>query len=230
MRRLTNVTFLLLLASFCNAQIKFLSPDRVEAPEEWTKDYLLKVVNPEYPAELREKGISGKVVTKLVIDKQGSIVSASAGEGDPTLMEYALKAVQQWKFRPYIVNGHVVEVETTATIDFAAEEPYVRTTKPLPLTGPHKVRISQGVAQGLLIKKVAPQYPNEAKKKHLRGDVILTFTIDRTGHIINLHVVSGDPLFVQATLDAVKQWVYQPYMLKGEPVEVETTAKISFRM
>jgi len=228
MRPLINLTVLLLLTSFCNGQIKYLSPDRIEAPEGWTKYNLLEVVNPEYPVELREKGVSGSVVTKLVIDKEGSVVSASAGEGDPALMEYALKAVKQWKFRPYVADGRAVEVETTATIDFSREEPYVRTSKPL--KGPLRLRISQGVAQDHLIRKVNPQYPEEARAKRIRGDVILKVTIDHTGHVINPSPVTGDPLLAQAALDAVKQWTYKPYTLNGEAVDVETTVKISFRM
>ena len=229
MRRIiNNLALLFVLTSFCNGQIKYLSPDRIEAPEESTKYNLLEVVNPEYPAELREKGISGRVVTRLVIDKQGLVVSSSAGEGDPTLMEYALKAVKQWKFRPYFLNGHRLEVETTATIDFSAEEPYVRASKPT--KGPMRLRISQGVAEGLLIKKVNPHYPDEAKAKRIQGEVFIKITIDRTGQVIDLSPMSGDPLLAEAAMDAVKQWVYKPYTLNGQAVEVETTAKISFRL
>jgi len=94
MRRLIHLAFLLLLPTFCNAQIKYLSPDRIEAPEGFTKYSLIEAVTPKYPTELREKGISGRVVTKLVIDKQGMVISASPGEGDAALVEYALKAVQ----------------------------------------------------------------------------------------------------------------------------------------
>lgn len=228
MRRIFNLTFLLLLASFCNSQIKYLSSDRIEAPEEFTKSSLLKVVIPEYPAELREKGISGRVVTKLVIDKQGAVASASAGEGDATLMEYALRAVKEWKFRPYTVNSRPVEVETIATIDFSTEEPYVRASQPR--IGPFRLRVSQGVAKEHLIRKVDPHYPEEAKAQRIQGDVMLGFAIDRTGHVANLHLVQGDALLAEAAMDAVKQWIYKPYTLNGEPVEVETTAKITFRM
>lgn len=228
MRRTINFTLLLLLGSFCMGQIKFLSPDRIEEPEASTKYNLLAAVTPEYPAELREKGISGRVVTKLVIDKQGSVVSASAGEGDPTLMEYALKAVKEWKFRAYTVNHHPVEVATTATIDFSTEEPYVRASKPL--TGPRTLRVSQGVAEANILRKVEPRYPELAREKRRQGDVILKITIDFTGRVINLSPISGDPLLTQAAMDAVGQWSYKPYTLNGQPVQVETTVKISFRM
>lgn len=228
MRRIINLTFLLLLTSLCNGQIKFLSADRIEEPEASTRYNLLDAVSPDYPAELREKGVSGRVVTKLVIDKQGLVASASPGEGDPTLMEYALKAVKQWKFKAYTVNHHPVEVATTATIDFSTEEPYVRASRPP--TGPRKIRVSEGVAQANILRKVEPRYPELAREKRRQGDVILKLTIDRTGRVINLSIISGDPLLTEAAMDAVGQWTYKPYTLNGEPVEVETTVKVSFRM
>jgi len=121
-----------------------------------------------------------------------------------------------------------VEVETTATIDFSTEEPYVRASKAV--IGPFHLRVSQGVAEAHILHKVQPHYPEAAKAQHIQGDVILGFAIDRTGHVANLHFVQGDILLGEAALDAVKQWIYKPYLLNGEPVEVETTAKISFRM
>ena len=73
-------------------------------------------------------------------------------------------------------------------------------------------------------------YPQEAKEKHIQGVVLLGLTITGTGDVQDLHVISGDPILVQASLDAVKMWKYKPYRLKGEPVNVETTVKIAFHL
>ena|SRR5690242_15421551 len=97
-------------------------------------------------------------------------------------------------------------------------------------TQPRKLRVSQGVAQQNRIHSVAPRYPAEAKAKHIQGDVTLQGTIDRQGNVIQIKPVYGDPLLMQAAIDAVKQWKYKPYMLNGEPVEVETTFKIRFAL
>lgn len=70
----------------------------------------------------------------------------------------------------------------------------------------------------------------EAKERHITGDVVLDFIIDRNGGVKDLIVVSGDPVLAQAAVEAVQQWKYKPYLLNGEPVEVEATAKIIFRM
>jgi protein TonB len=91
-----------------------------------------------------------------------------------------------------------------------------------------RLRVSSGVAEGLKIHDVQPKYPREAREKGIEGDVLLQATIDTKGSLINLHAVQGDPILVKASIDAVKKWKYRPFILKGEPVEVETTIKIQF--
>jgi len=91
-------------------------------------------------------------------------------------------------------------------------------------------RISDGVAVGLLIHRVVPQYPVIPREMHLEGTVVLQAVISKSGTIENLHVVSGPALLQQAALDAVAQWRYKPYLLNGQPVEVETTVNVEFRL
>jgi protein TonB len=64
----------------------------------------------------------------------------------------------------------------------------------------------------------------------LAGTVVLQATISTSGTIENLRVVSGPAMLQQAALDAVKQWQYKPYLLNGEPVKVETTVNLDFRL
>jgi protein TonB len=95
---------------------------------------------------------------------------------------------------------------------------------------PQRVRVSQGVSQGLLIHKVQPSYPALARQARIQGVVVLQALIGKDGAIQNLHVVSGHPMLTGAALDAVKQWRYKPYFLNGEPVEVETTINVNFTL
>jgi protein TonB len=106
----------------------------------------------------------------------------------------------------------------------AARTPADNSKKPL------KLRVAQGVAERMVLHKVPPHYPEDAKQNHITGDVILDFTVDRSGNVTGLKIVSGHPLLAPAAVDAVEQWKYKPFLLNGEPVEVETTVKISFRM
>jgi protein TonB len=95
---------------------------------------------------------------------------------------------------------------------------------------PQRVRVSQGVSQGLLIHKVTPQYPPLARQARIQGVVVLQAEIGKDGSIQNLHVVSGHPMLTNAALEAVKEWRYKPYYLNGEPVEVETTINVNFTL
>ena len=99
----------------------------------------------------------------------------------------------------------------------------------LPKPAPGTVRISQGVSQGLLLKKVHPVYPPIAKQLGREGAVQLLATIDKYGEIKKVQVLSGDSLLTKAAIDAVKEWAYRPYLLNGQPVEIETQITIVFR-
>jgi protein TonB len=101
---------------------------------------------------------------------------------------------------------------------------------PPKVAAPQKLRVSSGVAEGNKIHDVTPTYPQMARVAHIQGDVLLQATISKTGIIENLRGVSGHPILIQAAMEAVKQWKYKPYILNGEPVEVETTIKVQFHM
>jgi periplasmic protein TonB len=104
-------------------------------------------------------------------------------------------------------------------------------TSPVVVVAPARpTMIPSVLAVGMLIRKVVPQYPPIARNIRLEGEVVLQATISKTGAIENLRVVNGPPLLQQAALDAVKQWQYRPYLLNGEPVEVETTVNVEFKM
>ena len=90
--------------------------------------------------------------------------------------------------------------------------------------------ISSGVAIGLLVHRVVPEYPVIPRTMRLEGTVVLQAVISKGGTIENLRVVSGPAMLQQAAIDAVAQWRYRPYLLNGQPVEVETTVNVEFKM
>ncbi|MFZ0796938.1 MAG: energy transducer TonB [Terriglobales bacterium] len=95
---------------------------------------------------------------------------------------------------------------------------------------PKRIRVSQGVTEGRLIHKVEPPYPKLAQSARIQGQVLLTAIISKTGEIENLVLISGHPLLAPAAIEAVKQWRYRPFLLNGEPVEVETTITVNFEL
>jgi bla regulator protein blaR1 len=97
---------------------------------------------------------------------------------------------------------------------------------------PEPVRVPPGKMQELIRKetKVPPQYPEAAKKARLQGKVILEATISKDGDVENLETNSGDTALVSASIDAVKQWKYKPYLVNGKPVEVKTQVTVNFTL
>ena len=95
---------------------------------------------------------------------------------------------------------------------------------------PKKVVVSSGVMQGNRIGGEMPTYPAIAKAARIQGTVVLQATISRGGTIENLHVISGPPMLQSAAMEAVRGWRYKPYLLNGEPVEVETQVNVVFSL
>jgi protein TonB len=92
------------------------------------------------------------------------------------------------------------------------------------------LKISQGVSQGLLIKRVQPRYPQNALSMRVQGAVQMEATINKEGNISNLKVISGDAVLARSATDAVRQWRYKPYYLNGEPVEIQTQITVNFKL
>jgi protein TonB len=82
----------------------------------------------------------------------------------------------------------------------------------------------------LLLYKVQPIYPDDAKQNHVQGTVVLNAVITKDGRISALHPMSGPKELTAAAVEAVQQWRYKPYMLQGEPVEVQTQITVNFQL
>ena len=95
---------------------------------------------------------------------------------------------------------------------------------------PAKVRVSSGVAQGLLIHETKPVYPPLAMQARIQGTVLLQAVVAKDGTVQDLRVVSGHPLLVKAAMEAVKLWRYKPYRLNDQPVEVDTEIIVNFTL
>ena len=99
-----------------------------------------------------------------------------------------------------------------------------------PTPAPQVIRVSQGVMEGLILKRVQPHYPAQAMQMRIQGPVQLQATISKAGDITNLKVVSGDGILARAAQEAVKQWKYKPYYLNGDPVEIQTQILVNFKL
>lgn len=177
----------------------------------------IKTKQAKYPAKAREKGIQGQVIVKMTVSETGDVKSAEAVTGDPTLANAAVTAARQWKFKPFIKDGKPIIVETSVPFDF-----YFKSNEIRPF-----VAAKSGQTL-LLIHSVLPEYPREAYKAHIKGKVVLHAIVDKNGRVTNLTAVAGPEILLPAALAAVQQWRYRPYMVNGEPVEVDTDITLDF--
>ena len=228
------------------------APQQVRVSEAVAQALLLKRVDPTYPPEARSAKIQGAVVLKLNIDKEGNVYKVELVSGHPLLAPAAIDAVKQWKYKPYLLQGDPVQVETTVTVNFTlANEPPATgvvgdapgeppkegviggiisttpTSQPQ-VAKPTRIRVSQGVSQGLLVTKVNPFYPPDALNARIEGTVVLKVNIDKEGNVYKVELVSGHPLLAPPAIEAVKHWKYKPFKLNGDPVEVETEVLVNF--
>src|SRR5258708_35590641 len=91
-----------------------------------------------------------------------------------------------------------------------------------------RITVGGSVQSAKLVSRVPAQYPALARDARIQGVVRFDVLIDVDGHVKDIKVVSGHPLLVPSSLDAVKQWAYQPTLLNGQPVEVATTVDVNF--
>ncbi len=107
----------------------------------------------------------------------------------------------------------------------------VSDVKQVNITDVKKVSLSGGIMAGSLIKKEQPVYPQDAKDARASGTVVLRATIGTDGGIHDLHVVSAPwPSLAASALWSVSHWEYKPYLMDGEPVEVETTVNVIYTL
>ncbi|MGA9801521.1 MAG: TonB family protein [Terriglobales bacterium] len=124
-----------------------------------------------------------------------------------------------------LAAGDDVPQLAASNADPADLEKALVATPALPQLG---VPVSQGTAGGVLVHKVQPLYPAEARRMHVQGDVVIDAVVTAQGQVNDLKLVSGDPMLAQAAMDAVRRWRYTPYSLNGQPIPKETRITISF--
>jgi TonB family protein len=175
--------------------------------------------------------------TEDSVDRVLQIVACKANE--QTVVSIELKPVRDARLKSEQEARDKASQEVRDKADQEARDKTAQEEKPrldqfsrpkVKSAAPTRVSISAGVAGGLLLEKTAPVYPLIAREARVSGTVVIQATITKTGEVENLHVVSGPTMLRQSALDAVKTWRYKPYMVEGEPVDVETTISVNFSL
>ncbi len=121
---------------------------------------------------------------------------------------------------PSGTSDAVVQILAPGAVAAAAEGP-------MP---PQRIRVGGNVQQNKLVSQPRPVYPPDAKAQRIQGKVTLQAIIGKDGTVQSLEVLSGDPLLAGSAVTAVKQWVYQPTLLNGQPVEVQTQIDVNYTL
>jgi TonB family protein len=146
-----------------------------------------------------------------------------------------VRASADGKAATCMVSGEIVEQKVPAVGAGFLAAPHSQTqSKSSSASGTsqsgQRVRVSQGVGEGLIVSKVEPVYPPLARAARIQGAVVLKALINQTGDVESLDLVSGHPMLGPAAIEAVKQWKYRPYMLNGNAVRVETQVTVNFAL
>jgi protein TonB len=114
-----------------------------------------------------------------------------------------------------------------ATLPGVATGPGVVVERARPIAPLH---ISSGVSKGMLLAPIQPVYPAIARAARVQGAVVMVAVISKAGRIESLHAISGPQMLRTAALTAVEAARYQPYLLNGEPTDVQTTITVIFQL
>jgi len=181
---------------------------------------------PEYSEEARAAKWQGAVLLQLVVDPSGVPqniqVARSLGLG---LDQKAIEAVQKWRFTPAFKDGQPVPVAANIEVNFRLLQSPEQIAA---VGGSRPITVGGKVMESRVVQRVPPDYPANAKAARVQGAVELGIIVGPDGKVQNAGVISGSPLLTQAALDAVSQWVYQPFMLNGQPVAVNSTVVVNF--
>jgi TonB family protein len=189
---------------------------------------LVKKVDPEYPPLARQARISGIVRLRATIAADGSIKNIQVASGHPLLVPPTLNAVKQWVFQ-----GTGSDVTTLLEIPFVMSPGDISSAQAAPEVRPATpslIRVGANVQVAKLLQKVDPIYPSAARSEGIEGNVTLKISIAEDGQVDAAEPVEGNPVLAAAAQEAVRQWRYQPTLLNGQPVRVETTVIVPFQL
>jgi TonB family protein len=176
---------------------------------------------PVYPQEAKEGHIQGTVVLKATIGKTGNVDHLSVVSGPKELMQSAIDAVSQWKYKPYLLNGQPVEVETTINVNFSLEGG----------SGAGPGPQASNYTPPEVIYKVEPEYTPETRAAKVAGIVVVKMDVTPQGLPDNVHVVRSLNLALdQKAVEAVSRYRFKPAMREGVPVNVPVNVEVNFQV
>jgi len=197
---------------------------------DWPGWAATKIVDATYPLAARDPNLEGQQVSiRVSIATDGEVESAKGVSGEKVLYDSAIAAVKQWKFEPHLKKGKPAKLSTTIPIRFVSADIITPGTQSSAGVDPSRPAILNWTSAAALLQRLAqPEYPRPAVDARLQGQVRLALWIDKNGTLRELKLISGHPMLVHDAVEAVRQWRFQPFLISGEPVEVQTAVTINF--
>jgi TonB family protein len=190
----------------------------------YKRPVLVQKVNPIYPEEAKKQGIQGLEILQAQIDSKGNITKLKPlNSTHPVLTQSAMGAINQWKYTPGTVSGIPTPVPLTVTVNFIMDKQSQQ-----PRQG--EVRFTIDSMRLRLLKRVAPEYPAEAMEKNIQGRVIIMAFVDKKGYIPHIKVFKGHPLLARAAVSAIKEWRFEPYIIRGKRQSILFTVTVDFNL
>jgi TonB family protein len=212
-------------------------PEPVAQPSPTTQSLATPATSSNSPVLRNNVAGKGSATKPAAIPDKASVATANASKLSPSSDDAPLTFARPAPVhvKPSVGSNRRGEDIAAPSIAVANENDsqlsglMASATPTLPKPSLATVRISQGVSQGLLIKRVAPQYPAAAKATHTQGEVRIEATVNKEGKVVNPKVLRGDATLAHAAVEAIRQWRYKPYYLDGQPVEIQTEITINFK-
>jgi TonB family protein len=174
------------------------------------------------PQQVRKYEVSGSTeLSVLTVNSQG-LVALMSGKSNPTV---GIGISNYVEHEPWVSPFHPILRPSLPPEPSSMLPPLSSPSTPV-----KRVKVSQGVTQGMVLHKVQPVYPESAKQKNIQGQVSFNAVIGTDGRIIQLTPIYGKEELVTAAMTAVQQWEFRPYVLSGERVEVETKITVNFQL
>lgn len=210
---------------------------------------LITKVDPEYPSAAAEQKLGGDVILKIEIAESGDVEGEQVLSGNAVLATAAMSAAKQWKFKPFLRQGQPVKISiqlpfkfvppstgpivirAMRTSDAASKRPAQSSASDTVANAAKPVRVDQKIMQAFqLPHSHMVGYPPAARQAHVQGDVKLNVLIGKDGVVKHVEVISGPEQLTDSALQDVEHWSYRPFVLNNQPIEVETTVTVTYRI
>jgi TonB family protein len=189
---------------------------------------------PVYPAEAKAAHIQGTVTLHAIISRDGSVEKLAIVSGPKELVRSAIDAVSQWKYKPYLLNGQPVEVETTINVNYSLPD---ANPTPNPSPNPSRSPQSNGAPAGSgksmpeLVYKMEPKYTAKARKAKVQGIILLAMVVDTQGRPAEVKVIKSlDPKLDENAVKAVSAYRFKPAVENGKPAAKPIKVEVNYQI